>query len=230
MILGVPVAAEAVVVLGLEVGGGGIEQQHVHLQVEQVRHREEHPLLDRRIRLQQGVHRPVEHLWVRAQRTDPWKSDVVCGPLQRGQLRGRRQRAVGHQREDHPLGGRRQPTAGDGPTDRRIDAQPPPQLVQQPRPAERPRAHKHQLAICRRPQRLLRVKKAGHRAHQSGQRGPVQLVLAAEVVDHPCPGHARRGVPLVVRQLQVADRGAVLGPPCGNPHVHSSRRYQCQLS
>jgi hypothetical protein len=41
------VALELVLVLDLEVGRGGVEEQQIHLQVEQIGDREEHRLLDR---------------------------------------------------------------------------------------------------------------------------------------------------------------------------------------
>jgi len=86
VVLGVPVAAEVVVVLGLEVGAGGVEEQHVNFQIEQVGHREEYLPLDRFIGLSQEVHGPVEDLGVSPQPVHPGQGHVLLRPLQRRQL------------------------------------------------------------------------------------------------------------------------------------------------
>src|SRR5713226_7481543 len=63
---------------------------------------------------------------------------------------------------------------------------------------------------------------------QGGDQAPdrvlVELVLTAEAVDDLWHRPARRGVPLVVCQLQVPDL-AVLGLPDRRLHVHRSRDY-----
>ena len=66
VVLRVAEPAELVVVRGLEVGGGRVEQDDVDLQVQQVRHREEDLALEWLVGLEEEVHRAVEDLGVAA--------------------------------------------------------------------------------------------------------------------------------------------------------------------
>ena len=206
----------------LEVGAGGVEEQQVHLEVEQVRDLAEDLPLHRVADLVQPVHRPVAR--VVAGLGQPVDPGFAAHPVRGGELGGGVQRPVGDQGEQHPLrggvaAGRAEPGGQD-----RADAQPLPQLVQQPRPAEgdRPGVGQARLPQRRRPARL---QQPAQRPGQPLDRGLVDLVLAAEVVQHP---HLRRlggRVPLVVDQLQVAHRGAVLVPPRRGAHEHVTRSY-----
>ena len=67
-------------------------------------------------------------------------------------------------------------------------------------------------------------------ADQPLDRVAVELVLAAEAVQHLRPRGLRDRVPLVVGQLQVPHRGAVLVSPRRHPYVHVSRRYTTSSS
>jgi hypothetical protein len=92
-------------VLSLEVGAGGVEEDQIDLQVEQVRDHVEHPARYLVLDPDQPVHRPVagviEHGVVAA--GQPGQVHIVRGPAGGGQLRRRRQRPIGDQREQHPL-------------------------------------------------------------------------------------------------------------------------------
>jgi hypothetical protein len=67
--------------------------------------------------------------------------------------------------------------------------------------------------------RLLRGQEPRDRRHQTGQRGPVDVLGTAEVVDHLGSRVTGLRVPLVVRQLQVPhNRPISVGPP-RFPHV-----------
>ncbi len=105
VVLGLAVAAKpADLILGIlllvafEVGGGGVEEQQVHLQVEQVRDREEHRLLHPglRVGLHQQIHRPVRLVVVHAAKARD--DDVLACPRGRPKLAHRLDRPVGDQR------------------------------------------------------------------------------------------------------------------------------------
>ena len=72
-----PYLRNSSVVFGLEVGGGGVEQQQVDLEVEQVGDGEEHRLLHLGlgVGLDQQVHRPVRLVLIH--RLQPGDRDVV---------------------------------------------------------------------------------------------------------------------------------------------------------
>ena len=89
VVLGVPVAAERVVAVSrvaFEVGGGGVEEQQVDLEVEQVGDGEEHRFLHLGlgVGVDQEVHRPIGLVLVH--RLQPGDRDVAGGPLGGGQL------------------------------------------------------------------------------------------------------------------------------------------------
>ena len=90
-----------VVEVDLEVGRGGVEEDHVDLEVQQVGDREEDRLLHPLRAGEQEVHRPVQ--LVVGDRLDPGDDDVAAEPAGRLQLRGRLQAALADHREDRPL-------------------------------------------------------------------------------------------------------------------------------
>ena len=90
-------------VLRHEVGGGGVEEQQVHLKAQQVTRPGRRPASPGSPRdLQQPVHRPVAR--VVAGLRQARDQDVLVDPAGGGQLRRRGQRPVRDQREQHPLG------------------------------------------------------------------------------------------------------------------------------
>ena len=103
---------------------------------------------------------------------------------------------------------------------RRADAQPLPELVEQPRPAEAPRVQHLDLAGVRGRDRLLRVEEPRDRGDQPGQRVAVHGLGAAEVVDHLRRGHPGDRVAFAVRQLQIRHRRPVAVAPLRLPQVH----------
>jgi hypothetical protein len=128
-------------VLQLEVGGGRIEEQQVDFQVEQVRDLVKHPDLESLAHVVKPVHRPVTGVVTGlGQSVDV---HVVVDPVRGGQLRRRRERPVGDQAEQHPLGhlGVAGPTAarrGVQTSHHGVDAQPSPQRVEGERAPEWP--------------------------------------------------------------------------------------------
>ena len=101
-------------------------------------------------------------------------------PAGGGQLAARFQRPLCHQREQHPLGRVRvQAPVGGDPVQRCADAEPLPELVQQPRPAEAPRVQHLDLTGVR-----------GARSPAAG-RGTAR--------SRPPAGPARRGPPASAR-------------------------------
>jgi hypothetical protein len=86
---------------GLEVGGGGVEEDQVDFQVEQVRHGVEHPAGQLVLHGDEPVHGAVAGVVGHLRKSG--QVHVVGDPRGGGQLRGRRERPVGDQREQHPL-------------------------------------------------------------------------------------------------------------------------------
>src|SRR6266511_2493221 len=188
------------------------------LEVQQRGDLAEHLAFQLTVDLQQPVHRPVAGVVAGA--LQPLDGHVVVDPAGGGQLRGGRQRAVGDQREQHPLGGRVQPPALEQPPHRLVDAKAAPQAVQRPGPAQWSRLDERQPLAGGGGQRLVGVQEPGDRGDQALQRGAVVGVLAAEVVEHLHPGPFGGRVPGVVGQLQVAHYRAVGVAPWGRPQVH----------
>ena len=210
----------------LEIGAGGVEEQQVHLQVQQVRHLVVdlpfQPAADRI----QPVHRPVAR--VIAGLGEPVDVHVAAHPLRRGQLGGRGQRPVGDQPEHDPLGRRAvprpAPAPGTQPGQDGVDAQPVPQRVQHVGAAVGPGLGEHQPVRRGGGHQFRGIQQPGQRPDQPPDRLLVQLVLAAEAVQQLRHRPARGSVPLVVRKVQVADLAA-LDLAARRLHVHRSRGY-----
>ena len=203
----------------LPVGGGGVDEDDVDIEVEQVRDRVEDPRGDLAQRVEQEVHRPIRR--VVGKPGAAGDRDPFGDPAGGGQLAARFQRPLRHQREQHPLGRVRvQAPVGGDPVQRRADAQPLPELVEQPRPAEAARVQDLDLAGVRGRDRLLRVEEPRDRGDQPGQRVAVHGLGAAEVVDHLRRGHPGDRVAFAVRQLQIRHRRPVAVAPLRLPQVH----------
>lgn len=71
-------------------------------------------------------------------------------------------------------------------------------------------------------QRLAGLEGAGQRTDQAAYRRPVDLVLAAEVVEDLDPWRRLAGNPFVVGKLQVADYRAVTVAPLSRPQEHAT--------
>jgi hypothetical protein len=205
-----------------EVGRGRVEEQEVHFKVEQVGDLAEDLLFQVGCHVVQPVHRPVAGIvGGLAQPVDVHATGDPAGGVQ---LRRGREGTVGDQREQHPFGGRVAAGAGQQSGHDLVDAQPSPQLVEHPRPAECAGGHELQATRARRGQRRARLEEPAQRRDQAFDHRPVQVVLPPEAVEHLRPGRLRRRVPLVVRQLQVAHRGAVNISTGRHTHMHVSRR------
>ena len=170
-------------------------------------------------RVEQEVHHPIGR--VVGEPGTVGDRDPFGHPAGRGQLAARLQRPLRHQREQHPLGRVRvqAPVRGD-PVQRRADPQPPPELVEQPRPADAARVQDLDLAGVRGRDRLLRVEESRDRGDQPGQRVAVDGLGAAEVVDHLRRGHPGDRVAFAVRQLQIRHRRTVAVASLRLPQVH----------
>ena len=204
----------------LPVGGGGVDEDDVDVQVEQVRDRVEDPRRDLIERIQQEIHGRVRG--VVAEPETVGDRDPLGHPTGGGQLAARLQRPLRHQREQHPLGrAALDPTTRGDPAQRRADTEPVPQLIQHPRPAEAPRVQHLDLAGVRGRDRLPRVQKPRDRGHQPGQRVAVHGIGAAEAMDHLRRGHPGDRVALAMSQLQIADHGAVTVASLRLPQVHT---------
>ena len=203
----------------LPVGGGGIHEDDVDVQVQQVRHRVEDPRRDLAQRVEQEIHCRVSGVITESGTVGD--RDPLGHPPCGGQLAARRQRPLRHQREQHPLGHAAvdPPTRRD-PVQRRPDAEPLPEPVQQPRPAEAARVQHLDFAGVRGRHRLLRVQEPRDRGHQPGQRIAVHGLGAAEVVDHLGRGHPGDRVAFAMRQLQIRHRRPVAVAPLRLPQVH----------
>jgi len=90
-----------VVGVGLEVGRGGVEEDHVDLEVQEVRDREEHRLLHPLGAGEEEVHRPVQ--LVVCDLLDPGENNIAADPPGRLELRRRLQAALADHREHRPL-------------------------------------------------------------------------------------------------------------------------------
>jgi hypothetical protein len=136
VILGVAEAAQRLVgvvfAVAFEVRRRGVEEQQIDFEVEEVGRGEEHRLLHRALRVGAGeqVHRPVRLVVVH--RDQAGDRRAVAGPVRGREFRGRVNRPVGDQREQHPLDIGAEPPLAHDPGQGGIDAQQPPQLVQQP--------------------------------------------------------------------------------------------------
>ena len=207
----------AVGVVGDEVGAGRVEEQQVGLKTRQLGDPAEDLLLQGAADLQQPVHRPVTG--VVARRVKVSDQHLLARPAGRGQLRGRGQRPVGGQREQHPLRRRVQAAALQQPPHRRADAQPFPQRVEHPGAAQR--AGLRELQALRRDRAgLPGLQVTGDGGDQPLEGLPGPGLLPAEVVDDLHPRPLRGRVPHVMGQLQVADLAAVLVPARRRPQVH----------
>ena len=233
VVLGVSVPAEVVVVLGLEVRARRVEQQHVALQAQAARNREEHVLLDRGVVDQEGVHRPVGDLRISAQAGRAGQEHVMGRPLQRGALAARVDRPVRHQREQHPLDPRVQPAAADRLADRGTEPELGPQVVQQPRRSHRAARQQPQALPNRVVAELLggiraAVEVLDDRPCQPPHRVGIEAIGPPERMDHLHLRPATRGVPHVMRQLHVLHLRAVLARlPRRRSHVHHHRIRPC---
>src|SRR5271166_571877 len=196
-----------------------IDEDDVDIEVEQVRDRVEDLRGDLAQSLEQKVHRPIRRVVGKSGAADD--RDPFADPAGGGQLAGRFQCPLCHQREQHPLGRLDvQAPLGGHPVQRCADAQPLPELAEQPRAAEAARVQDIDLAGVRGLDRLCRVEEPRDRGDQPGQRVAVHGLRAAEVVDHLRRGHPGDRVAFAVRQLQIRHRRPVAVASLRLPQVH----------
>jgi len=205
-------------VVEFEVGGGGVEEQQVDLEVEQVRDLVKHLLLQLFAHVVEPVHRPVADIvgYFR-QAVDV---HVVADPV-RGGERGRRgQGPVGDECEQDPLERGAAPSGGQQLGHDRVDAQPAPQPVEHVGAPEWARADEAQARPGGGPQRRGGVEQPRQRHDQPLGRGGVDPIGPPEAVEDLGSGGSGGGIPVVVHQLQVRHLGAVAVLPLHLPQEH----------
>jgi hypothetical protein len=148
---------------------------------------------------------------------------VLPCPLERRPLRGGRECPVADQGEQQALDRRRHATPARQPHESCPDPEPLPEAVEHVAAAHRLRVKEAQLLRSRRRKLLVRLQEAGDRAHQPRQRRPVEVILAAEAVDHLRHRVAPAGQAHVVGELHVAGDRAVLVAPLDRPQVHAHK-------
>jgi hypothetical protein len=218
--------------VAFEVGAGGVEEQQVDFEVEQVGDGEEHRFLHLRVGvgLDQQVHRPIRLIVIHALQARD--GDIVAGPLGGGELGGRVDRPVRDQREQHPLHVGGEPAPAQHLPQRGVDVQGLPQPIKQPRCPSRARGDQPQPVGDRVGAGHRRGVSAGvgagfaevavDRADQSAQPVGVEAVFAAQIEQHV---RLRGGTDaLVVREGEVTHDRAVLIAPLGRPQVHDRTR------
>jgi len=216
-----------------EVRGGGVDEDDVAGQVQQVGRAVEDPLGDLGERLQQEVHRRVAGVLAEAQtRAD---RDALVHPSTGGQLGERLEAAVGDEREQHPLDERRleAPARGHG-GERLGDAEAGPHLVEHVGAAEAARVEDLDLAVARcsgagdgQAVAAVGLEESADRGDEASERLTVELVGTAEVVDHFGDRAAGVGASLVVGELEVRDDRAVFVLPPRLAQVYAYRCYYC---
>jgi hypothetical protein len=138
VILGVAIGPEAprcaigwrVGLVGLEVGARGVEEEQVHLEVEEGGHRPEDLLGDLGLHLEQPVHGPVGAVLVEL--GEPRHRDVLAHPGRARELGHRLEGPVGDQREQDPLDSGVPSSATQRLGHHHRQAEPGPQAVEEP--------------------------------------------------------------------------------------------------
>ena len=167
----------------LPVGRGAVDEDDVAGQVEQVRRTVEDAGCDLPERVEEEVHRRVRCLVIEGRARG--QRDTLTCPGHAGELGGRLQAALGHQREDDPL----DDFPLQAPSPRRLvqgpcDPEAVPQLVQHVGATEAPGIDDLDVRALRRSDGLDRLEEAADRGDKAPQRLPVHRVRTPEVVDH----------------------------------------------
>jgi len=169
--------------VAFEVGRGGVDEDHVTGQVQQRRRAIEDALRDLGKRVQQKVHRGIGRVIVEGGTAK--ERDALFGPVRRGELGARLETAVSDEREQHLL----DDVGGEAPSLRAAhqrvgDAEPLPERAQHVGAAETPRVDDFDLASRCRTNRLGGLQEPRDRRDEAGQGLAIDMVGAAEVVDH----------------------------------------------
>jgi len=194
----------------LEVGGGGVHEDHVAVQVQQTGGARKDAFRDLGEGGEQEVHGAVGG--VVGERRAAGERDTLGRPARGRELRAWLQGALRDEREHDALDelGSEAP-AGGRLAQCRSDAEAREERVEHVGAAIPARVDDLDLFKARPDgRRLIRLEDAADRLHEAPQGLVVELVGAPEVVDHLGHGAAAHGMPLVVRELQVADHRAVL--------------------
>ena len=200
-------ALDAILLVDLEVQRGGVVEDQLHIQVQQVRHAEVKPLLKRLLVRLQEVHRPIQMMHLQSLAAlDP---HVLREPLLVAvELRRGRAGAIGHHGEQRPLDGELDLALAGELGDEIGQSHPAPEPIEDVHVAIGPgignahgRVPGHQVLG-----RAAFEDAVGEPAQALGGGG---IVAASAVVDD---AHARAlldGVPDALGDLEVAEDGAV---------------------
>ena len=241
LVLALPVAKKRpfflVLLVPLEVGRGGVEEQEIHFEVEQGGRGEEHFLLDRLVVLQENIHGAVEML--QRDRGIVPQRHALLHPLDHAKLRVGCKRPVGHHGEDRPLDRRGELAIRNRAGENVLDSDPLPQFPQKVRSAHRTRGDESQGAVaarsrkgCRGFERILGGEEPAQALHQALDGGDIQFLLAPEVVDDLGFGVSLLRVPDVVGELKVGDDRTVgvLAGYLPDIHTHTLNVYQSYVN
>jgi len=204
-----------------EVGGGGVEEQEINLQVEEIGHLMEDRLLESGGDQKKEVHGPVEG--VIGYLGKPGDLHVSLHPFRCGQLGGGTKRPTRHQSEEGPFGLLVPATRGKEAGDGLSDPQRAPQDVKDVGSTHRSGLHESEVGKLR-GKGLVRpagVQIAGDGADQTLERLPGTCLFPAEVIKDLGLRTALVCVPDVVGQLQVANDMSVFSGLAGGAEVHT---------
>jgi hypothetical protein len=176
-----------VLALDLEVRRGGVQEEQVDLQVEEVGDAPEHLPLDLVMRLEQEVHRAVQLMHVDLR--EALDVRFIRHPRLDRELAAGIERPVRHQREQEPLDRGAVPALGQQLLQPRRDPEPLPHAIEQVGAAEVLGAQEARVQLDTRRGadlgRLGGIEVPRDARHQPPQGLDIQLVLAAEREQHP---------------------------------------------
>jgi hypothetical protein len=213
-------------VIDLEIGRGGVVEDQIDIEAEQIGGFEKDLALDAVRPDGEEVERPVELIDAKSggigQKSDIGEPAGGTGELGAGHIQPVRRHG-----EECGLMRRGQFAFGDAAPNRRADAEILPQAARGQHDAEF--EHLLDLDLGDRwgrggtGDRLVLVEHAVDAVNQALQGGPVELVGAAEIVHDACLGAFGCGVPGVLGQCVVGDRRTVPILSLRDPQVHAQR-------
>jgi len=222
--MAIPPQAAFVLLVPLDVRARGIEEEQVHLQVQQVGGGEEDLLVDVLRVFQQDIHGPVEVLQLDG--LGIAEGNVLSCPFLNTSLGLRGERPVGNHGEDSPLHRRREGSPLQAFLQGLVDAQLFPQRSEQVgashghAPDELQGVLPLAGSLCL--QGILRGEKSAEASDKSSDGLDIQAVRPAEGEKDIGTGVASPGIPDVVGELDIGGGCSVLVLPGDGSDVHAS--------